>query len=71
MPSDYVIKAGDIPKTPIERWNANIEAIKLYKTLEGENRGATPDEQRVLARYRSGSASVLERLTPAPRDSTA
>jgi len=34
-----------------QRANANIEAIKLLKQIESENRFATVDEQSVLAKY--------------------
>ncbi|MBO6302081.1 MAG: nucleotidyltransferase domain-containing protein, partial [Ruminiclostridium sp.] len=33
------------------KYRANVDAIKLMKTLESENRYATPDEQEVLSRY--------------------
>lgn len=39
------------PKTPTEKVNANLQAIKLVKKLDIENRGATPAEQNVLAKY--------------------
>lgn len=35
----------------IEKFNDNIEAIKTLKRIEAERRRATPDEQRILARY--------------------
>lgn len=39
------------PKTPREKVQANIAAIELVKTLDEENRLATPFEQQVLAKY--------------------
>lgn len=36
------------PKT---KYKDNVEAVKLLKQLEAENRLATPEEQKVLARY--------------------
>ncbi|GFO52375.1 hypothetical protein ikelab_16500 [Lactococcus garvieae] len=39
------------PKTPREKVDANIEAIQLVKSLDEENRLATPFEQQVLAQY--------------------
>lgn len=33
------------------RFRNNIEAIKLLKAIESENRLATPDEQKILAKY--------------------
>ena len=35
----------------IEKFNDNIAAIKTLKRIESERRRATPDEQRILARY--------------------
>ena len=37
--------------TPGERFNNNVQAIRLLKKLESENRFATPEEQTVLAQY--------------------
>ena len=37
--------------TPGERYQHNITAIRLLKTLEEENRLANPEEQSVLAEY--------------------
>ncbi len=37
--------------TKTEKFNANISAISLLKTLEEENRLATPDEQTTLSKY--------------------
>lgn len=37
--------------TPTEKYRANIEAIRLLKSLEAEHRLATPEEQEVLSRY--------------------
>ena len=37
--------------TPKNRFNNNIEAIKVLKKCEEENRFATPEEQEILARY--------------------
>ncbi|MBK5077249.1 hypothetical protein IL308_10840 [Lactococcus lactis] len=39
------------PKTPTEKVNANLQAIQLVKQIDVENRGATPAEQDVLAKY--------------------
>lgn len=39
------------PKTPTQKVNANIEAIKLVKELANTNRQASPQEQETLARY--------------------
>lgn len=37
--------------TPLERFNNNVNAIRLLHTLESENRPATPDEQDILSQY--------------------
>lgn len=39
------------PRTPVERVNANIEAIALLKKLEKEEVQATPEQQTTLAKY--------------------
>lgn len=37
--------------SPKSRYAANIAAIKTLQKIESENRAATPDEQKILARY--------------------
>ncbi len=37
--------------TPLERFNNNVNAIRLLHTLESENRLATPNEQGILSQY--------------------
>ena len=37
--------------TPSERFNHNVQAIRLLKRLESEDRLATPEEQEILSRY--------------------
>lgn len=46
LPEDEIAPTGDITKV-----RANISAIKLLKTLKQEDRNATPEEKKVLARY--------------------
>ncbi|MEU5425566.1 hypothetical protein AB0H73_08145 [Streptomyces olivoreticuli] len=48
---------ADAPKGPKARAQANVEAIKVLKSLEAENREATDAEKRILARW-SGWGSV-------------
>ncbi|MFK4926811.1 SNF2-related protein [Lactococcus garvieae] len=49
---NFMFPEEDIyPKTPREKVQANIAAIELVKTLDEENRLATPFEQQVLAKY--------------------
>ena len=62
---DWVIGEGDpFPKTPIERWDANIRAIKLSRQLEEEGRSATREEQRDLAKYSGLGDSAFEQAFP-------
>ncbi|MEQ9810583.1 N-6 DNA methylase [Streptococcus jiangjianxini] len=39
------------PKTARDKVETNVAAIRLIKTLESENREASPDEQELLAQY--------------------
>ncbi|MEU0287457.1 hypothetical protein [Streptomyces sp. NPDC006147] len=48
---------ADLPRGPLARAEANLEAIKVLRTLERENRGTTIGEARTLARW-SGWGSV-------------
>ncbi|MEU2380336.1 hypothetical protein [Streptomyces misionensis] len=48
---------ADLPRGPLARAEANLEAIKVLRTLESARRGATTEEKRVLARW-SGWGSV-------------
>jgi N12 class adenine-specific DNA methylase len=49
-----------------EKFRDNLAAIRLLKQLERENRRATPDEQRILARYVGwgGIKSAFPKLGP-------
>jgi hypothetical protein len=53
---------------PASRFNHNVAAIKLLKTLEAESRAPgrlTPAEQQTLVRYSGwGDSEVLDRLFP-------
>ncbi|PJE97141.1 hypothetical protein CUT44_14260 [Streptomyces carminius] len=48
---------ADLPRGPLARAEANLEAIKVLRTLESDRRGATTEEKRILARW-SGWGSV-------------
>lgn len=48
---------ADLPRGPLARAEANLEAIKVLRELESARRGATTEEKRVLARW-SGWGSV-------------
>ncbi|WP_272910410.1 DEAD/DEAH box helicase family protein [Streptomyces mexicanus] len=48
---------ADLPRGPLARAEANLEAIKVLRTLESARRGATTEEKRILARW-SGWGSV-------------
>lgn len=51
--SDYTLSTDDYSDLGGEksRFRHNVEAIKTLKTIESENRNATPDEQKILAKY--------------------
>ena len=55
---------GDVV-TPLTRGVANLQAIKLLKTLEAEERTATRDEQVTLSRFTGyGASNVLAQGLP-------
>ncbi len=59
---DYVISEADNLEDfggPKARYRANVDAIKTLKRLEAEGRNATPEEQRILARYSGWGQSEL------------
>ncbi|MFN8468601.1 MAG: hypothetical protein U0X20_23785 [Caldilineaceae bacterium] len=47
------------PGGPVERWNNNVEAIRVLKKIEAEGRQATPAEQRIMARFAGWGDSTL------------
>lgn len=51
--SDYTLSPDDYSDLGGEksRFRHNIKAIKTLKAIESENRNATPDEQKILAKY--------------------
>ena len=58
---DWVIGEGNpFPKTPIERWDANICVIRLSRQLEKEGRSATCEEQGDLTKYSGLGDSAFE-----------
>jgi N12 class adenine-specific DNA methylase len=60
----YLSKYTEMPfDGPVSKFNANIEAIKLAKSLDG--RPITPEERSVLLKYSGwGDSEVLNRLFP-------
>ena len=46
-----ITEKSKFPTTPKTRFKANVEAIKVLRTLMQENRYATPAEQEILAKY--------------------
>ena len=69
--NDFVAsESSDLPATSIARWNANIEAIKVLKRLESDQRPATPAEQTTLSKYSGFGDSAFEQgfSRYAPRD---
>ena len=58
---DWVIGEGNpFPKTPIERWDANICVIRLSRQLEEEGGSVTSKGQRDLAKYSGLGDSAFE-----------
>ena len=58
---DHVIREGEeFLDSPVERWNANVRAIRLVKDLEEEGRAATHAEQEVLGEYSGFGGSYFE-----------
>ena len=52
IPLNYQIEDEQLGNgTPKERYKFNIEAIKLLKDIESEQRKATADEQMILGKY--------------------
>ena len=45
------------------KYHYNLESIKMLKTIESENRYATPDEQRTLAKF-SGFGGIPQAFDP-------
>ena len=60
MPGYTFTHQDTLPTTPVRRWEANLEALKVLKQLEAEGRPATPDEQAKLARYSGFGDSAFE-----------
>lgn len=49
---NFHLSAGELPKGgPKTRYQWNVEAIRLLRQIEHEERAATQDEQKILARY--------------------
>ena len=49
---NFHFEEAELPKGgPKTRYQWNVEAIRLLKQIEHEDRTATPEEQKVLARY--------------------
>lgn len=48
---NYRIRESEFDKTPSQKFNDNITAIKTLKQIEAENRLATPEEQEILSKY--------------------
>ncbi|MCA1957440.1 MAG: hypothetical protein LDL14_02790 [Nitrospira sp.] len=68
---DFVLGEDfEIPSGQKAKFSANVEAIKLLKTIEHEGRLATPEEQKILARYTGwgGLPQVYDRLWSKERE---
>ncbi len=59
--TDLRIQPGDLTRTGSwrDQAKANLDAIELVKRLEAEGRQATPEEQKLLAKYAGWGASEL------------
>ncbi|GAG30587.1 unnamed protein product, partial [marine sediment metagenome] len=64
---DYSITSTDnlSNRTEAERFTANVAALRVLLKIEGENRRATADEQKILVQYSSwgGISGALSRFT--------
>ena len=57
---DHVCTPADFVVGPVARFEANLAALALLKTLAAEGRPATPDERAVLARFSGFGDSTFE-----------
>ena len=57
---DHVCTPADFVVGPVARFEANLAALALVKTLAAEGRPATPDERAVLARFSGFGDSTFE-----------
>ena len=65
---NYVLTAADVDVSGAKaKYKNNIAAIRTLKAIQAENRTATPEEQRVLARYSGwgGAADAFDASKPA------
>lgn len=64
---DHVCTADDFVTGAAARFDANLAAIEVLQSIEANSRQASPEEQRVLARFSGFGDSTFEpafRLTP-------
>lgn len=56
--------------SPVQRWNANINALRVLKIIENDKRQATPEEQAILANYSGfGDSAFGQAFDPKYRSS--
>ena len=67
MPDFQFTPSERVPTKDLERWDANIKAIRLLRQLQGEDRAATPDEQAVLAKYSGFGDAAFTKAFPVDR----
>lgn len=60
-PEDEIVPVGEVAKV-----KANLEAIKLVQKLEAEDRNATPEEKKTLAKF-TGWGGLAKQLSPGGR----
>jgi hypothetical protein len=61
---DYILTGNEFPTSPSQRFDANLEAIRLVKQLEREGRLANDEEQVILARYSGFGDSAFNPAFP-------
>lgn len=66
--TDEIVRAAGF--SPKARFEENVNAIRILKTIEAEGREATPEEKAVLVRYNGwgGLAQVFDRNAPVLSD---
>ncbi|HCC02964.1 MAG TPA: hypothetical protein DEP60_09700, partial [Ruminococcaceae bacterium] len=65
---NYVLTAADVDVSGAKaKYKSNVNAVRTLKAIQAENRTATPEERRVLARYSGwgGAADAFDASKPA------
>ncbi len=64
------LSTNPIPRTASERWNANMDALRVLKIIESDKRQATPEEQAILSRYSGFGDSAFGKAFDPPYHSS-